>query len=58
MKEPDIHSQHSQAQKGVLVIGISSRALFDLGESHAVFEASGLQAYSNYQNTLFGPGML
>jgi len=38
MKEPD-----------VLVIGISSRALFDLGQSHAIFESKGLQAYSDYQ---------
>ena len=33
----------------VLVIGISSRALFDLGRSHRVFEAEGLQAYWEYQ---------
>ena len=32
-----------------LVVAISSRALFDLGESHAVFEQQGLSAYSNYQ---------
>ena len=32
-----------------LVIGISSRALFDLRESHAVFESQGLAAYSEYQ---------
>ena len=32
-----------------LVIGISSRALFDLRESHEVFESQGLAAYSNYQ---------
>jgi len=38
MKEPEI-----------LVIGISSRALFDLGQSHAIFETEGLQAYANYQ---------
>lgn len=38
MKEPEI-----------LVIGISSRALFDLGQSHAIFEAKGLQAYAEYQ---------
>ena len=41
MKEP--------ANSGVLVIGISSRALFDLSQSHAVFESMGLQAYSEYQ---------
>ncbi len=33
----------------MLVIGISSRALFDLGQSHSVYESKGLQAYSEYQ---------
>ena len=32
-----------------LVIAISSRALFDLDESHAVFQAEGLDAYAKYQ---------
>ncbi len=32
-----------------LVIAISSRALFDLAESHEVFEKEGLEAYSKYQ---------
>jgi 5'-nucleotidase len=32
-----------------LVIGISSRALFDLEESNRVFEAEGENAYSKYQ---------
>jgi len=32
-----------------LVIAISSRALFDLDESHAVYESEGLEAYSKYQ---------
>ncbi|MCR6651523.1 MAG: 5'-nucleotidase, partial [Cellvibrionaceae bacterium] len=32
-----------------LVIAISSRALFDLDESHAVFQSHGLDAYSQYQ---------
>ncbi len=32
-----------------LVIGISSRALFDLEESNAVFEKDGEEAYSQYQ---------
>jgi 5'-nucleotidase len=41
MKEP--------VDNDMLVIGISSRALFDLGQSHAVYESSGLQAYSEYQ---------
>lgn len=32
-----------------LVIAISSRALFDLSESHQVFEQEGLEAYRQYQ---------
>ena len=32
-----------------LVIAISSRALFNLDESHEVYEREGLDAYSNYQ---------
>lgn len=32
-----------------LVVAISSRALFDLAQSHAVFEREGLDAYRRYQ---------
>jgi 5'-nucleotidase len=32
-----------------LVIAISSRALFDLDESHRVYEEQGLEAYQQYQ---------
>lgn len=32
-----------------LVIAISSRALFNLDESHSVYETEGLEAYSKYQ---------
>jgi len=32
-----------------LVVAISSRALFDLSESHALFEREGLDAYRRYQ---------
>ena len=32
-----------------LVVAISSRALFDLAESHQVFEAEGVEAYCRYQ---------
>ncbi len=35
--------------KEKLVIAISSRALFDLGESHEVYETEGIDAYSQYQ---------
>lgn len=33
------------------VIAISSRALFDLEESHALFEREGLEAYAEYQRS-------
>jgi 5'-nucleotidase len=36
-------------QPDKLVIGISSRALFDLEDSHRVFEEAGRQAYCDYQ---------
>jgi len=49
MKEPVNRSRTGEYSGDMLVIGISSRALFDLGQSHAVFESSGLQAYSEYQ---------
>ncbi|MDF1820853.1 MAG: 5'-nucleotidase [Alcanivoracaceae bacterium] len=34
---------------GKLVVAISSRALFDLQESHHIFETQGLEAYQAYQ---------
>ena len=44
-----------------LVIGISSRALFDLRESHEIFETRGLAAYADYQvareDTFLEPGV-
>ncbi|HVH32735.1 MAG TPA: 5'-nucleotidase [Tahibacter sp.] len=44
-----------------LVVAISSRALFDLGESHALFEREGLDAYRHYQmqheDDLLAPGI-
>ena len=43
-----------------LVVAISSRALFNLDESHAVFERDGVEAYCAYQiaheNTPLNPG--
>jgi 5'-nucleotidase len=43
-----------------LVVAISSRALFNLDESHAVFESQGLKAYAEYQvnreNDFLKPG--
>jgi 5'-nucleotidase len=32
-----------------LVVAVSSRALFDLDESHAIFEKEGVEAYCSYQ---------
>ena len=44
----------------MLVIGITSRALFDLDDSHKVFEEQGLEAYREYQiskeNDALNPG--
>lgn len=43
-----------------LVIGVSSRALFDLEEENKIFEEQGLEAYSKYQaeheNDILKPG--
>ena len=43
-----------------LVIGISSRALFDLSESHQIFQNEGIEAYRDYQidneNEILEPG--
>ena len=43
-----------------LVVGISSRALFDLEEENKIFETEGLDAYSEYQlaheNDILKPG--
>ena len=44
----------------MLVIGITSRALFDLDDSHKIFEEQGLEAYREYQitneNEVLNPG--
>jgi 5'-nucleotidase len=37
------------SEKTALVVAISSRALFDLDQSHRVFESEGLEAYARYQ---------
>ena len=43
-----------------IVLAISSRALFDLSESHDVFEKKGVEEYRKYQieneNNLLSPG--
>jgi len=44
-----------------LIVAISSRALFDLSESHAVYETAGVEAYQQHQveheNDLLQPGV-
>ena len=46
---------------GKLVVAISSRALFNLDDSHAIFEQKGVEAYCSHQieseNTLLQPGV-
>lgn len=46
---------------GKLIVAISSRALFDLDESHHVYETHGIDAYLKYQvdneNNLLNPGV-
>ena len=46
--------------KGKMVVAISSRALFDLEESHGIYEKEGVEAYCRYQlereNDILKPG--
>jgi 5'-nucleotidase len=57
MKKADVHNIKPQP----LVVAISSRALFDLDESHRVFEEQGVEDYRAYQieheNDLLRPGV-
>ena len=46
---PEPTKPGQRSDDDVLVIGISSRALFDLRDSHQVYESEGLSAYSDYQ---------
>ena len=48
-KITDEKAYTEQPAIGSLTIAISSRALFDLSESHEVFETEGLDAYQEYQ---------
>ena len=47
-------------EKSKLIIGISSRALFDLDESHKIYKKEGLKSYADYQidneNKTLAPG--
>ncbi len=44
---------HAAAQPGEerLIVALSARALFDLEESHAVYETDGVDAYSDFQRS-------
>lgn len=60
MDESNAHSEMS-VRDDKLVVAISSRALFDLSESHALFEREGLEVYRAYQiaheNDILDPGV-
>ena len=62
MAETTIQENNPQTRDNIkpLIVAISSRALFDLDESHAVFESQGLEAYARYQidreNEFLAPG--
>ena len=62
MTDSNTQVQNPQMQETAkpLVVAISSRALFDLDESHSVFESEGLEAYAEYQisreNEFLKPG--
>lgn len=49
MQTPGSSSLNAKQGDDRLVVGISSRALFDLQHSHEIFEKKGLEAYSRYQ---------
>lgn len=57
MDSADIHQLNAKA----LVIAVSSRALFDLEESHKIFEDRGIEGYRVYQvekeNEMLEPGV-
>jgi 5'-nucleotidase len=60
IQQPDAHAASSVHDER-LVVAISSRALFDLGDSHALFERDGLDAYRAFQieheNDVLAPGV-
>jgi 5'-nucleotidase len=60
IQQSDAHAASSVHDER-LVVAISSRALFDLGDSHALFERDGLDAYRAFQieheNDVLAPGV-
>ncbi|CAI8976522.1 5'-nucleotidase [Methylocaldum szegediense] len=57
---PDLTAKPTKQDKK-LVVAISSRALFDLDESHAIFEQQGKEAFCRYQveheDSILSPGV-
>lgn len=49
MASTDKTIEQAVSQPGKLVVAVASRALFDLDESHRVFESEGEDAYARYQ---------
>jgi len=47
--EKNGRERHMAEIEGKMVIGVSSRALFDLSEENEIFEKQGLEAYCDYQ---------
>src|SRR4029453_10060080 len=58
---PEVAGETERCDDSKLVVAISARALFDLNESHDLFESEGLEAYRDYQmsreNELLAPGI-
>ncbi|HSS05949.1 MAG TPA: 5'-nucleotidase, partial [Rhodanobacteraceae bacterium] len=50
-----------ERSESTLVVAISSRALFDLADSHVLFEREGVDAFARYQiareDELLAPGI-
>lgn len=61
MTAATLKTENRDGSQESLVIAISSRALFDLSDSHSIFERRGLAAYADYQlgleDEILRPGM-
>ncbi len=61
MSKRDTASDSTASEADRFVVAISSRALFDLNESHELFEREGIDAYRSYQmqreGELLAPGI-
>lgn len=61
MSEPPPEPKTTQADPNKLVVAITARALFDLEDSHGLFERDGVAAYADHQrrheNDALAPGI-